>query len=174
MDLSDFRNVLEQKSVALCLEVAGHIHLRMESLIGMLWRVEFTAYVCVRGDGVGGEKGLQYSSHFTPFLLPSSLFTPLLPTVPGLLEHNPLPGMPTVPASPQGSFGRLFGGRQRLVTADMVVDEVCACACVLCFVTSWPESGSVECIVPDYMMFDFLLPSPIKLSCAHTILHHCV
>ena len=35
MDLSDFRHVLEQKSVALCLEVAGNIHLRMEPLIGV-------------------------------------------------------------------------------------------------------------------------------------------
>ena len=59
-----------------------------------------------------------------------SCLSPPRPSVPGLLEHNPLPGMPTVPASPQGSFGRFFGGRQRVVTADMVVDEVCVCVCV--------------------------------------------
>ena len=48
MDLSDFRNILEQKSLALCLEVAGKIHLRMEPLIGVLKEgVQLCVYVCV-------------------------------------------------------------------------------------------------------------------------------
>ena len=131
MDLSDFRNILEQKSVALCLEVAGKIHLRMEPLIGVLkervqlcvcicmcWRLYACVYLCV-----------------CTCVYACECVSPL--AVPGLLEHNPLPGMPTVPTSPQGSFGRLFGGRQRLVTADMVVDEVCACVYVHTYMCWW-------------------------------------